>query len=147
MQFVCPFKISSLCNLCTTLFKTKNVSHLKVSTTFVLIQSGKRPDVTERLMNTQTHFFTLLFSEQRFFHIVYLYPLKRQEKMQYENRRLLKSSAANNYLTLLTSKHGGPRSDCSYRSSLICVHTVCHRAFLNISADEKSRRLLLRLAL
>ena len=34
----------------------------------------------------------------------------------------------------------------SYRSSLIWVHTVCHRGFLNISADEKSRRLLLRLA-
>ena len=32
------------------------------------------------------------------------------------------------------------------RSSLIWVHTVCHRGFLNISADEKSRRLLLRLA-
>ena len=29
------------------------------------------------------------------------------------------------------------------RSSLIWVHTVCHRGFLNISADEKSRRLLL----
>ena len=25
--------------------------------------------------------------------------------------------------------------------SLIWVHTVCHRGFLNISADEKSRRL------
>ena len=24
------------------------------------------------------------------------------------------------------------------------VHTVCHRGFLNISADEKSRRLLLK---
>ena len=32
------------------------------------------------------------------------------------------------------------------RSSLYRVHTVCHRGFLNISADEKSRRLLLRLA-
>ena len=32
------------------------------------------------------------------------------------------------------------------RSSLIWVHTVCHRGFLNISADEKSKRLLLRLA-
>ena len=32
------------------------------------------------------------------------------------------------------------------RSSLIWVHTVCHRGFLNNSADEKSRRLLLRLA-
>ena len=29
-------------------------------------------------------------------------------------------------------------------SSLIWVHTVCHRGFINISADEKSRRLLLR---
>ena len=25
--------------------------------------------------------------------------------------------------------------------TLIWVHTVCHRGFLNISADEKSRRL------
>ena len=30
----------------------------------------------------------------------------------------------------------------SYRSSLIRVHTVCRRGFLNISADEKSRRLV-----
>ena len=28
----------------------------------------------------------------------------------------------------------------------ICVHTVCQRGFLNISADVKSRRLLLQLA-
>ena len=35
----------------------------------------------------------------------------------------------------------------AYRSSLIWVYTVCHRGFLNISADKKSRRLLLRLAL
>ena len=41
------------------------------------------------------------------------------------------------------SKQCGQRPDCSYRSSLIWVHTVCHRDFLNISADEKSRRLLL----
>ena len=34
----------------------------------------------------------------------------------------------------------------SYRSSLIWVQTVCHIGFLNISADKKSRRLLLRLA-
>ena len=34
----------------------------------------------------------------------------------------------------------------AHRSSLIWVHTVCHRGFLNISADEKSRQLLLRLA-
>ena len=32
-----------------------------------------------------------------------------------------------------------------FRSSLIWVRTVCHRGGLNISADEKSRRLLLRL--
>ena len=32
------------------------------------------------------------------------------------------------------------------RSSLIWVHTFCHGGFLNISADEKSRRLLLQLA-
>ena len=44
------------------------------------------------------------------------------------------------------NKQRGPRTDCSYRNSLIWVHTVCHRGFLNISADEKSRRLLLRLA-
>ena len=29
----------------------------------------------------------------------------------------------------------------SYRSSLFWVRTVCHRGFLNSSADEKSRRL------
>ena len=34
----------------------------------------------------------------------------------------------------------------SYRSSLIWVHTICHRGFLNISVDEQSRQLLLRLA-
>ena len=42
------------------------------------------------------------------------------------------------------SKQRGPQTDCSYRSSLIWVHTVCLRGFLNISADKKSRRLLLR---
>ena len=41
---------------------------------------------------------------------------------------------------------GWPRTDCIYRSSLFWVYTVFHRGFLNISADEKSRRLLLRLA-
>ena len=44
----------------------------------------------------------------------------------------------------LFAQHG-PREDCSYRSSLIWVHTVCHRGFLNIFAEEKSRRFLLRL--
>ena len=44
------------------------------------------------------------------------------------------------------SKQRGPRTYCSYRSSLIWVHTVCHRGFLNISADEKSRQFLLQLA-
>ena len=32
------------------------------------------------------------------------------------------------------------------RSSLISFYTVCHRGFLNISAEENSRRILLRLA-
>ena len=31
-------------------------------------------------------------------------------------------------------------------SSLIWVHIVCHRGFLNISADEKSRQILFWLA-
>ena len=31
----------------------------------------------------------------------------------------------------------------AYRSSLVWLHTVCHRGFLNLSADKKSRRLLL----
>ena len=42
------------------------------------------------------------------------------------------------------SKQRGPRTDCSYRSSLIWVHTVCHRRFFNISADENSRWILLQ---
>ena len=29
---------------------------------------------------------------------------------------------------------------------MVWVHTACHRGFINISADEKNRRLLLRLA-
>ena len=33
------------------------------------------------------------------------------------------------------------------QSSLVWVHTSFHKGFLNISADKKSRRLLLRLAL
>ena len=33
-------------------------------------------------------------------------------------------------LFLLTGKQCGPRSDCSYRSSLIWVHTVCRSDFL-----------------
>ena len=64
---------------------------------------------------------------------------------------LLKSSAANNCLTLLTNwvkkKTAWTQNRLLlYRSSLIWVHTVWHRGFLNISADEKSRRLLLWLA-
>ena len=35
-------------------------------------------------------------------------------------------------------KQCGPRSDCSYRCSLIWVHTVCHTGFLNISTDKKA---------
>ena len=40
----------------------------------------------------------------------------------------------------------GPEQTAPIGSSLIWVHTVCHRGFLNISADEKSRRILLLLA-
>ena len=69
------------------------------------------------------------------------------------------SSAANNCLTLLTKlsidanrvdtdqtapKGADPDQTAS---SLIWVHTVCHRGFLNISADVKSRPLLLRFVL
>ena len=35
------------------------------------------------------------------------------------------------------SQQRGPRSDCSYRSSLICVHTVCHRGFLKFQQTRK----------
>ena len=35
-----------------------------------------------------------------------------------------------------TDKHCGPRSDCSSRSSLIWVHTVCYRDVLNGPADD-----------
>ena len=33
------------------------------------------------------------------------------------------------------SKQPAPGTGCSYSSSLIWVHTVCHRGVLNISAD------------
>ena len=76
--------------------------------------------------------------------------LKRQEKNASENvvcwSLLLRKIAWHYWRIKYRSKQRGPRTDCSYRSSLIWVHTVCHRGFLNISADEKSRRLLLRLA-
>ena len=48
-------------------------------------------------------------------------------------------------LISLYGKQCGPRSDYSYRSILIWVHTVCNRGFLNISAYMKSRRLMLQL--
>ena len=35
-------------------------------------------------------------------------------------------------------KQWGPRSDCSYRSSMIWVHTVSWRGFQNISTDNKA---------
>ena len=41
---------------------------------------------------------------------------------------------------------GGNSVDPDQTAPIIWVHTVCHRGFLNISADEKSRRLLLQLA-
>ena len=46
----------------------------------------------------------------------------------------------------LGGRGGSNIVDQEQRSSLICVHTVCHRGFLNISADMKSRQLVLRLA-
>ena len=51
------------------------------------------------------------------------------------------------FAPLLTfrSKQCGPRTDCSYRSSLIWVQIVYHRGFLNVSANEESRQLLLLL--
>ena len=77
--------------------------------------------------------------------------LKRQEKMQLKNdvcwSRLLQIIDNITDLFEYWSKRSGPRSDCSYGSSLIWVHIVCHRGFLNISADENNWRLLLRLAL
>ena len=72
--------------------------------------------------------------------------LKAQEKNASEKCRLLKSSAANNCLTLLTNLSiEANRVDPD--QTLIWVNTVCHRGFSIISAGEKSRRLLLRLAL
>ena len=50
--------------------------------------------------------------------------------------RLLQIIAQHDWRIKYRSKQCGPRLDCSYRISLICVHTVCHREFLNISADE-----------
>ena len=38
-----------------------------------------------------------------------------------------------------------PEQTAPIGASLIWVHNVCHRGFLNISADEKSRLLLLPL--
>ena len=75
--------------------------------------------------------------------------LKRQEKNASENvvcrSRLQQITAYHCWRIEYRSKQCGPRTDCSYRSSPIWIHTVYHRGFLNISADEKSRRLLLRL--
>ena len=55
------------------------------------------------------------------------------------------SSAANNCQTFLNTssieKNGVDPDQPAHMSSLIWVHTVYHRGFLNISADEKSRRL------
>ena len=74
---------------------------------------------------------------------------KLQVKSASENvvwwSRLLQIIAKHYWRISYRSKQRGPRTDCSNRSSLIWVHTVCHRCFLNISADEKSRQLLLRL--
>ena len=68
------------------------------------------------------------------------YPLKRQEKM-YLKCRLLQIIVLQYRRIKYRSKQRRPRTE------LIWVHTVCHRGFLNIFPDEKSRRLLLALAL
>ena len=76
--------------------------------------------------------------------------LKAPRKKASENfvcwSRLLQIIAEHYWRIKYRSKQCGPRTDCSYRSSLILVHIVCHRGFFNISADEKSRWLLLSLA-
>ena len=77
-----------------------------------------------------------------------LLTLKAPRKNASENAvcwsRLLQIIALHYRRIKYWSKQRGPRTDCSY--SLIWVHAVCHRGFLNISADKKSRQLLLRLA-
>ena len=71
--------------------------------------------------------------------------LKATRKNAFDNvvcwSRLLQIIAQNYWRIKYGSKQHGHRTDCSCRSSLIWVHTVCHRVFLNISADEKCRRL------
>ena len=58
------------------------------------------------------------------------------------------SSAPNNCLALLMNFKSIEANsvDPEQAAPMIWVHTVCHRGFLNISADKKGRRLLLRLA-
>ena len=71
-----------------------------------------------------------------------LLPLKRQKKMH------LKMSSAE---VLCCKKLPNITDELSKEAnsvdpeqcSLIWVHNVCHRSYLNISSDEKSRRLLL----
>ena len=46
------------------------------------------------------------------------------------------------YLPNIMDKFKKRSKQCGPRSSLIWIHTVCHRGFLNSSADEKSRRLV-----
>ena len=62
-----------------------------------------------------------------------LLTLKASRKTAYENVvclcRLLNIFADFSNLFLRTGKQCGPRSDCSYRSSLIWVHTVCKNDF------------------
>ena len=67
----------------------------------------------------------------------YIQTVKSQEKMHLKNR-LLKSSAANNCLTLQTNISIEANSVDPDQSSLIWVRNVCDRGFLNISADEKA---------
>ena len=73
-------------------------------------------------------------------------PLSAKKKIVSENfvcwNRLLQMIALHYWQIKKRSKQHGPRTDCSYRSSLIWVQTVCHRGFLNISTDMKSSRLV-----
>ena len=73
------------------------------------------------------------------------YPLKRHEKNASENVVCCKK-LPNITDELSIGANSVDPGQTAPRSSLVWVHTVCHNGFLNISADEKSRRLLLQLA-
>ena len=72
----------------------------------------------------------------------YALTLKKPAK----NHRKIPSAfvvCCNYLLTLLNKakyrdKHCRPRSDCSYRSSLICVYTICWKCFLTFQQTTKA---------